>query len=250
MVTLLGLISDYVIWIYAACGLLVLLSLRAVLMAIRDRREALFTLEKETATNRAYRAVTIIMIAVAIAGLVTFINISVEPMVREASEREATPTMLLNLTPTFTPAPATPTRRTTPTPTRRSITPTAILTPTISPPAPTSPPPAPPPCPNALACIAAPGEGAKLRGVVEVRGTANTEDFHFFKVEYGAGQVPANWNVIGALQYEPVENSTLLTFDTAALADGPYVIRLTVVDSTGNFPEPSQVSVVVANGGG
>ena len=57
-------------------------------------------------------------------------------------------------------------------------------------------------------------------------------------------------NVIGALQYTPVEDSTLLTFDTAALADGPYVIRLTVVDSTGNFPEPSEVSVVVANGGG
>jgi hypothetical protein len=219
-------------------------------MAIRDRREALFTLEKETATNRAYRGVTIIMIASAIAALVTFINVSVEPMVREASEREATPTMLWNLTPTFTPAPATPTRRTTPTPTRLSVTPTAILTPTIPPPPPTSPPPAPPPCPNVLACIAAPGEGAKLAGVVEIRGTANIEDFHFFKVEYGAGQAPTTWNVIGALQYEPVENSTLLTFDTAALADGPYVIRLTVVDSTGNFPKPSQVSVVVVNGGG
>jgi len=250
MVTLLGLISDYVIWIYLACGLLILLSLRAVLLAMRDRREALFTLERETATNRAYRAVTIIMIAIAMAGLVTFLDVSVEPMVREAHEREATPTMLLNLTPTFTPAPATPTRPTSPTPTRLAVTPTAVLTPTVPPPPPASPPPPPPPCSNTLACITSPGEGAKLKGAVEVRGTANIEDFHFYKIEYGAGQAPTNWNVIGALQYAPVEDSTLLTFDTAALADGPYVLRLTVVDSTGNFPEPSKVSVVVANGEG
>jgi hypothetical protein len=250
MATLLGLISDHVIWIYSVCGLIVLLSLRAVFLAVRDRREALFTLEREAATNRAYRAVTIIMIAIAVAGLVTFMDVSVEPMVREAHEREETPTMLLNLTPTFTPAPATPTHPSTRTPTRLAMTPTAALTPTVPPPPPTSPPSPPPSCPNALACITHPGEGARLQGVVEVRGTANIEGFHFYKVEYGIGQVPTNWNAIGALQYTPVEDGTLLTFDTAALADGPYVLRLTVVDNTGNFPEPSQVSVVVANGEG
>lgn len=250
MVTLLGLISDYVIWIYSACGLLILLSIRAILLAVRDRREALFTLEREAATNRAYRAGTIIMIAIAMAVLLWLIDVFWEPMAREQAQREATPTMLLNLTPTFTPAPATPTRPTTPTPTRLAVTPTAVLTPTVPPPPPASPPPPPPPCPNTLACITSPGEGAKLKGVVEVRGTANVEDFHFYKIEYGAGQAPTNWNVIGALQYAPGEDSTLLTFDTAALADGPYVLRLTVVDSTGNFPEPSKVSVVVANGEG
>ena len=146
-----------------------------------------------------------------------------------------TPTRLhLTSTPT-----ARPTR--TPTPTQRKVTSTPTRAPAV-------PPTLPPPCPHAEARITSPGVNAMLKGIVQIRGTANIRDFQFYKVEFGAGDKPSTWSVIGDnVVRERVVDDVLVTWDTGRLPPGVYTLQLTVVDITGNFPfPPCKVKVNVA----
>jgi hypothetical protein len=45
----------------------------------------------------------------------------------------------------------------------------------------------------------------------------------------------------------PVQNGYLANLDTRTLPNGEYILRVTVVDQTGNYPEPCEVSVRIAN---
>lgn len=153
-------------------------------------------------------------------------------------------------TPTRTYATSTPTRHyrtSTPTPPPR-VTPTqrvATHTPT---PAPAVPSTLPPPCPHVEARITSPGVNAVLKGVVEIRGTANIRNFQFYKVEFGVGDKPSTWSVIGDdVVHKRVVDDVLVTWETGKVPPGVYTLQLTVVDITGNYPLPPckvKVSVV------
>jgi hypothetical protein len=136
--------------------------------------------------------------------------------------------------------PVTPTPTRTPIPTRPR--PTAPP-PTSTPTAPAVPPP--PLCPRPDICISSPGPDAIISGQVTIRGTANIEAFQFYKVEYGMGEVPPQWNSIGDVKRERVVDGTLVVWDTSGFPEGSYFLRLTVVDLTGNFPPPYEVRVVI-----
>jgi tetratricopeptide (TPR) repeat protein len=82
--------------------------------------------------------------------------------------------------------------------------------------------------------IDAPAQGAVLNSVVEVRGSAHSDNFDYYKLESGVGASPTEWSVIGPLVYEPVINGTLGTWDTSLLPDGEYSLRVVVVDRSGN----------------
>lgn len=82
-------------------------------------------------------------------------------------------------------------------------------------------------------------------GTFDILGTANIPDFQFYKLEYGVGEMPSAWCVIGELHYEPVVNGILGTWNTGALPEGVYILRLTAVDITGNFPQPCDVRVII-----
>jgi hypothetical protein len=91
-----------------------------------------------------------------------------------------------------------------------------------------------------------PEVNAHVGGVVEVRGTANIENFWYYKIEFAAGANPSDWYWIGPDGGKnPVEGGVLLTWDTAGLSPGEYSLRLTVVDKTGNYPPPCQVPLYI-----
>jgi len=137
---------------------------------------------------------------------------------------------------TSTPTPSRPT----PTPTQRVATPTPTQAPAV-------PPTLPPPCPHVEARIKSPGVNAALRGVIQIRGTADIRDFQFYKVEFGAGDKPSTWAVIGDdVVRKRVVDDVLVTWDTTKVPPGVYTLQLTVVDITGNYPSPCQVKVSVA----
>jgi hypothetical protein len=94
--------------------------------------------------------------------------------------------------------------------------------------------------------ITAPTAAEPVRGAVTITGSAALEDFSFYKVEYGAGASPVAWTLVGSEHTAPVTAGTLEVWDTAALDDGPYTVRLHVVRLDGNFAE-TQVSVTVNN---
>src|SRR5690606_18774754 len=63
--------------------------------------------------------------------------------------------------------------------------------------------------------ISAPLDGAEVSGLVEIRGSAWINDFQFYKVEFGAGEHPDTWSVIGDVQETSVMNGTLALWDTS-----------------------------------
>ena len=84
-----------------------------------------------------------------------------------------------------------------------------------------------------------------IQGNFAVRGTANHEDFQYYKVEVGQGNNPREWTVVGQLHRAPVNGGVLETFNANAYPAGTYTLRLVVVDQTGNYPEPCQVTITV-----
>jgi hypothetical protein len=82
-------------------------------------------------------------------------------------------------------------------------------------------------------------------GITFIRGTAAIDNFWFYKLEFGFGEWPAEWFVIEDLHFAPVVSGYLGDWKTGALPEGVYQLRLTVVDGTGNYPDPCQVRVIV-----
>ena len=240
-------IKNYSPWVYGACALVALWYLRIAFVARRDRRHAVFTLEREAAMNRTYGGWTVAIGLLVVMGLVyllsTVVSDAVAPLVQEAKQ-PSTPQVVVvgNLTPSPTlPIPeVTPTQSPTPRPrpTRRPE-PTPAPAPTADKPASRS-----PSCPDARAVITSPGIDAEASGMVPIVGTAVHEDFKFYKLEYGVGANPVNWSYFDGGE-SPVQTGRLGTLNAGALPPGTYSIRVVVVDSTGNFPTPCETLIVI-----
>lgn len=139
--------------------------------------------------------------------------------------------------PTATPEPPTPEP---PTPTPEVLLPTA--TPTLE-----APPVAAAACADPRSVITSPGVNQVLSGVAGISGTATHEAFQYYKLEFAPGANAAGEYVYfdgGSVQ---IAGAFLGNFTTTSLANGAYTIRLTVVDQSGNFPPPCDVSVVIQN---
>jgi hypothetical protein len=250
---LLDTVDRYVIWIYVACLVGIILNLRNYAAAREARGDTIFTVEREAAALREGRAMSNVGLLLGLIAVLLVLQFYVLPSADVSALQLATRTPTLPLA-TATPRPTlaptlaeadlqlTRTRvavSPTGTPTR-TPTPNVTATP-VTPVAPAS------PCSDPNTCIVSPAPNATLRGVVAIRGTAQHPSFQFFKVEYGVGEDPAGWNSIGETTGHPVENGTLISLDTAVLPNGVYWLRLTVVDNTGNFPPPHRVRVVIEN---
>jgi hypothetical protein len=242
----LELIADRQQWIYGLLGLVLLFYLGRALVARREQRRALFKLVREQASTRYGSSV----MALAIALLVMVAVFGSSTLLLPALDPPPTPT------PTAPPATAT----LTPTSTSPAPTSTSTVAPTQGPPTPT---PSPtrkakpkvvptstpaivsPTCLNPNVRLTAPGVRQEVRGNVAIRGTANIVNFQYYKIEVGGGPNPQAWNVVGQLHYNPVVGGVLGTFNSGAYPPGTYTLRLVAVDSSGNYPEPCPVIVVV-----
>lgn len=245
---LLNLIDKNTIWLYLGCLGVILFHLRSYTLARNDRVNTIFTIEREVAAHREGRAMSSIGAVLGIVVVITALKYYLVPTIDVQGLVEPTPTIpSMFLTripeggdpaePTPTEEPPTPTPR--PRPTRRPpVAPT--VTPTVTP--------APPPCADPGTQITWPGMGATLSGSIEIRGIANHARFQFFKIELGPGAEPSGWHVINDVHRERVDiEGHLETFNTTSVPNGDYWLKLTVVDNTGNFPEPCRVRVNVSN---
>lgn len=67
--------------------------------------------------------------------------------------------------------------------------------------------------------------------LVPVRGSAATVNFKSYQLHYGEGPTPTEWRPVTGPVFTPVYNDVLGTWDTTALPNGTYTIRLTVTDA-------------------
>lgn len=244
---LLQVVRQYTIWVYVVCGLVILWNVRRYLLANRDRRNTIFPVEREVAAHREGQAMSVIGAMLAVCALVFAAEHYVLPGIDVTELVQPTPTMTLaipTLDPTATPIviEETPTPRATST-TRPTTAPQVTVPPTNTPP-----PPAPAPsCPDPNTCITSPRNGETVSGTIAIRGTANHAQFQFYKIELGIGTNPDQWSSIGQQVFQPRIDGQLMSFNTGAVPNGTYSIRLVVVDITGNYPPPFAVTIDVEN---
>jgi hypothetical protein len=85
-----------------------------------------------------------------------------------------------------------------------------------------------------VARITSPIADQQIRGAALIQGTAVAPNFLRYEVAYSVASPDPSWITVGAAQ-EPVSNGTLATWNTRALADGEYILRLQVYATDGNF---------------
>jgi RHS repeat-associated protein len=101
------------------------------------------------------------------------------------------------------------------------------------------------------AAITSPESNTTASGTVTVSGTASDANFTQYELQYGVGVAPGSWSSIGTNpRTTPVTSGTLGSWDTSALADGAYTLRLRVYDKarvSSGFSEVLRTVTVGAN---
>jgi hypothetical protein len=264
-------VANYAPWIYAICGLVALYQLYKIWAVRAERKQAVFSLEREKAINDTYSILAIALILLMTMGFTYFMSTTlreaVAPLVNEAlTPTPALPVLDFLVTPTNTPLPVTPTATRTPTPIGDTAAVTDAITETLpsdplaagdgtptpvaETPTPT-PEPAPvvvaPVCPDQRALFVRPGENEVVSGDLNVIGSATHDNFQYYKIEAAPGAgASGGWQHMVSGQ-APVQTGLLGTLNTRALTNGLWTLQLVVVDQTGNFVTPCRVTVTVQN---
>ncbi len=236
-------IEQFAVVLYVACLGGIAWSIRSALAAIRDRSDTLYSLERETATARLGRSILSAVIFVGLGVAVFFVSQFVAPTLPATEDLSATPAgPLVTLTPTITPFP-TPTIESTSTPEPGSsgeASPAAPGTPNESPaPEPTAVSLPPASCPDPNVRITAPGDGAVLSGPFQVFGTANIENFSFYKFVLNGPATNFQDQTASDVFKLPVVDNYLGTLDEPLIsillqAPGAYRFSLVAVNNEGN----------------
>jgi hypothetical protein len=249
MASLLQILANYAGLIYLACAVGVVLYSRDILAARQDRQKSLYSLEREAANSRATRGVMMILVLGLLAGATYGLSTYVAPTL-ETHQPAATPTPAFSLA-TETPA---PTLQPSPTRTPRStLTPiggdaaTPIAPPVAAIESPTPTPLPPVTCPDPNVQLAAPAPGQTFNGSIQLRGTADTPNFAFYKFTLKGPATGEVAQTVGDVVHEARRDALLGDIDGAALLaqPGTYIISLIVVDNTGNEFPACSVPVII-----
>lgn len=249
MASFVQLLANYAGLIYVACAVVIALYLREIVVARGDRKQALYSLEREAAGTRMARGTLMIGVFMALA-LGTYLLATYIAPEMQAALAAATPTpqfVLNTKTPTATFQP-TPTRtpRATATPTGEAP-PTQVIAQTVEAPTPTSPPLLISNCPDPNAQLTAPIAGQTFNGPIQLRGTADAPNFAFYKFTLRGPATGGLEVTAGDVVREPRRETVLGELDATTLLaqPGDYVVGLVVVDNTGNELPHCTVSIIV-----
>ncbi len=233
-------IEQFAVILYAACLVGVAWSIRSALAAMRDRSDTLYALERETASAQVGRSILSALAFVGLGAIVFLVTQFVAPTLPPADAPATTPSgPLVTLTPTVTPFP-TPTPEGTPTPEPLPGVPSASVQP-VEPttPEPTAIPLPPASCPDPNVRITAPSDGAVLSGPFQVFGTANIDNFSFYKFVLNGPATNFQDQTASDVFKSPVVNDYLGTLEEPLVSvllqsPGVYRFRLVAVNNEGN----------------
>lgn len=211
----------YEVWIYLLLGLGGLIYARKFILAWQELRGAAFGLERENAQARLNQAAGMLVLVLAMA-VTEFVLVSfVAPGVPGASPL-STPTLDLLATPTTT------------------LQSSAIETGTPQTTTAGSPPldetqQAQEDCIPGQIRITSPENDSQIGGAVEIRGTADIDNFGFYKLEMKRPEETSWLTILAGNQ--ATQNDILGTWNTGLLPPGIYQLSLVVVDNEGQ-PSP------------
>jgi hypothetical protein len=240
------LLAKYALWIYLLCGVTMLFYLRAALAARREGTQAIYSLERESASGRIYRAsgmiFLLLLIVVGVYALSHYAEVP-SPVTSPVATPVPTVTPVLPAVPSGSPTSSEPTLTPEPTNTRRPRT-TAVVLPTNARETPTVQV-VPAACSKPNVQVFQPGQNQVVDAQIEVRGIATKEGFDRYEFKFRSRDVQDEWHWVETFK-TPVENGTLGVWQTSHLPAGNYSFMLIVIDRTGNSEE-CVVPVVVAH---
>lgn len=207
-------LAEFEVPIYLVLGIVALVYLRRVLVALDEKRTAIFRLEREAAQRKVVAAVSVLVLV----GLLTVGEFVVATFLAGELSQEptfSTPTIEMLATPTTTLTGPAPTDAT-PTPTRYPQVDIEGIESN---------------CINDVLEIKEPLHNADVSGVVEIIGSVNTENFGSYTYEYSTVGEP-NWQTIAAGSGNRIDES-LGNWYTSDLTPGPYFLRLVALDNDG-----------------
>ena len=249
MIIIAKLIADYAFVFYILLGIVGVILLRAIQIALKERSRSIFDLERERATARLNQNIFYFLVVCFVGGGIFY---TVNNLIAGLALPEVTPTptaiSFLPSTPTSHPLLPTPTPTVTPT-SRPTQPPLPSGGPNLDAASPSQPSAEvvpinegiPPACPSPGVQISQPFDGATVSGVIQLTGTAQIDNFSYYKVEF---RVPGrDWSFIES--YESPGTGVIASWNTATVPPGNYEFRLVVVDITGNFPKPCEIQLNV-----
>lgn len=223
----------YEIWIYGLLALGGLLYIRKFILAWDELRGAAFGLERESARSRLNHSAAILVLLLVIA-VAEFVLVSFIAPSFPGSSPLITPTVDLFATPTTTLAVSPASQETLEGTPEGTAAPTQAATGGEG-------------CTPGQVMLTEPQQGSEVTGIVTLKGTANFENFGFYKYEI-ARPGETIWLTIQAGR-QAVLDGELGQWDTRTLASGDYLLRLVVTDNVGNSLPACVVQVRVNNPG-
>lgn len=198
-------------WIYAGLALGAVLYFRQFVVAWQELRSTIYGLEREQAQTRLNQAAGVLTLLIILV-VAEFVVVSFVIPFRPQANPLLTPTIDLLATPTITLPPSEPGEAM-----AEDVTPTPVPTPDLRQGV----------CLANEAEITSPQPGERVRGKISITGSANVENFGFYKLEIASIQ-SVNWRTIQAGRKLKVNEQLIESWDTSTLQAGDYIIRLVV----------------------
>lgn len=256
------------VWIYILCGLGFVWYFGQLIRSRSMLRSSMFGLEIERGRRLLGRSLILVLLSVAVAGAVTYVNLSIAPTLPADLLKPPTPTPNIFATPLSSPTPA-----------GGQATPTIFLAPTVTlapsgpggpletpqPPGegeselpvagelePTEPSPSPSrpsvACPSGIS-ITSPPTGAVVSSIVTFFGTASGESFGYYDFEVNGQRTEGAWTSL------PLENATQQVFnnilssvDVSSWPSGAHGFRLSVYDTDDALVGQCEIQLSVETG--
>lgn len=241
-------ISENANWFYTVLLVALVILFAFWLRAHRSRKQALFGLELEVALHRQRRVMRLMALVVVLAAAVFVVDNLVWPTMPPAQVTEPVATVdffatppptFTNVTPTAAPTVTATLAVETPVPagvantpgepvqTQETLTVTEMITPTAAPSAPAA--------IGTICLITSPTDGATVSGSVTFVGSADADNFRFYKLEAFGPQTSSTWaSLLADVVYTPVRDNVLGQVSFDGWSPGGYSVRVVIVDETSN----------------
>lgn len=214
-------LANYEPLIYIALAAGALFAFRRMWRSWREWRDSVYGLEREFALRRLVQASGLALLILALVFAEFFIATFIAPSL-PASDIMATATLNLLVTPAGTLVPGT----------------TALAVTQDVPSGMSG-------CIPDKIMITSPKPSDNVSGTISITGTADVPNFGFYKYEV-ASMGTQNWATIAASR-DAVKDGELGKWNTAALTNGDYFLRLVITDNVGTSLEPCVIAVRVLN---
>ncbi|MCX7609145.1 MAG: hypothetical protein N2049_08020 [Anaerolineales bacterium] len=223
MYEVLAFLHQYDVLLYLLLLLGAIFAIRHLGKALEEKRNALFSLEKEIAQHHLNAAIASLSLLTVLAFSIFFATVFLWPAL-PANVQMGQATRSLSVLPTSTLPPEL---------LQNLGLATSLPTATLEVSG----------CIPGQIMISEPKPGEEIRGSITIKGTADIPNFGFYKYEF-APVGSELWTAIQASR-DPKRDQALGFWDTRELTPGNYLLRLVVTDNTGNALPPCVVPVRV-----